>query len=166
MNIYNFLVAFDSSAPSFEAVEYTASIVRSIPNALITLLFIERLPDKDTFATEREWRAKCTELTTHYKSTFYKAKALLLRNEFDESAISSEYIVSCSSPFEDVTVCSSGQHIADEILSIQKEGNHGTVVVGRRNKTKEEAFLFGSVSADILHEFEDCALWIVSSKCE
>ena len=60
MNIYNFLVAFDSAQPSFDAVKYTASIVRSIPDALITLLFIERLPDKDLFETEKEWRAKCS----------------------------------------------------------------------------------------------------------
>lgn len=165
MNIYNFLVAFDSAQPSFDAVKYTASIVRSIPDALITLLFIERLPDKDLFETEKEWRSKCSELSSEYKNKLYKAKTLLLRNGIAKNAIDEEYIVSCSSPFEDVKVCSTGQLVANDILRIQKEGHHGTVIIGRQERTKEEEFLFGSISSDLLHQFEECALWIVRSEC-
>lgn len=166
MNIYNILVAFDSSKPSFEAVEYTARMIRSIPDVLVTLLIIERLPDKDLFESEARWRAECAELVVDYKQKLAKARGLLASNNISESAINDEYIISCSSPFEDAKVCTTGESIAEDILAIQKEGNHGTVVIGRRDITKEEEFLFGSVSSDLLRQFTDCALWVVNSKGE
>ena len=163
MNIYNILVAFDSSKPSFEAVEYTSRMIRSIPDVLVTLLFIERLPDKDLFETDASWRAECLELTTDYKRTLNKARELFVRNEIHEGSVNQEYIISCSSPFEDAKVCTTGESIAQDILAIQQEGNHGTVVVGHRGISKEEEFLFGSVSSDLLRQFSGCALWVVNS---
>ncbi|MEZ0574520.1 universal stress protein [Halodesulfovibrio aestuarii] len=166
MNIYNILVAFDSSKPSFEAVEYTARMIRSIPDVLVTLLFIERLPDKDLFESEALWREECAELVVEYKRKLAKARGLLLSNNIHKKAINEEYIISCSSPFEDAKVCTTGESIAQDILAIQEEGNHGTVVIGRRGISKEEEFLFGSVSAELLRKFTKCALWVVSSKCD
>ncbi|OBQ52614.1 universal stress protein [Halodesulfovibrio spirochaetisodalis] len=163
MNIYNILVAFDSSKPSFEAVEYTARMIRSIPDVLVTLLFIERLPDKDLFETEALWRTECLDLTTEYKRTLNKAHELFARNEIHENSVNQEYIVSCSSPFEGAKVCATGESIAKDIITIQKEGNHGTIVIGRRGISKEEEFLFGSVSVDLLRQCTGCALWIVNS---
>ncbi|SIO35004.1 universal stress protein [Halodesulfovibrio marinisediminis] len=166
MNIYNILVAFDSSQPSFEAVEYTAKMIRSIPDVLVTLLFVERLPDKDLFESEALWRAECAELVADYKRKLAKARSLLANNGIHENAINEEYLISCSSPFEDAKVCTTGDSIAEDILAIQKEGNHGTIVIGRRGISKEEEFLFGSVSSELLRRFTECALWVINSKCD
>ncbi len=55
-----------------------------------------------------------------------------------------------------------GISLSTEILAIRQEEEFGTLVLGRRGITKEEEFLFGSVSTAILRASHDFAVWIVS----
>ena len=44
-----------------------------------------------------------------------------------------------------------------------KEGRFGseTIVVGRKGVSRKEELLFGSVSNRIIHQAEDCTVWVV-----
>ncbi|HKK99483.1 MAG TPA: universal stress protein, partial [Desulfotignum sp.] len=52
MDTNKILVAIDGSENSKRAVEYVADIVKGCRDFDITLLHIERLPDRDIFADE------------------------------------------------------------------------------------------------------------------
>lgn len=50
---------------------------------------------------------------------------------------------------------------AGDILKEAKEGNYGTIVMGRRGLSKVLEFLLGRVTTKVLHRAADFALWIV-----
>jgi nucleotide-binding universal stress UspA family protein len=52
--------------------------------------------------------------------------------------------------------------VGEEIMARQREGGYGTVVVGRRGRSRQEEFLFGSVSSTVVHQATDCCIWVVS----
>ena len=155
------LIAFDSSEGTFKAVDYTGEMVGLLADVAVTLLFVERLPDRDMFENESGWIAECTRLTELYGERLALARAKLVQHGIAATRISEKYLVSCQSPFADVKVCSTGMSIVNDILAFQKEGNFGTVVVARRGVSRNEAFLFGSVSSRIVQESEDITVWVV-----
>ena len=69
---------------------------------------------------------------------------------------------SCRSPLREAGECSIGTSIALELLRLAEEGGYGTVVVGRRGVSKQEEFLFGSVSTKIIHAAKGLAVWVVA----
>ena len=92
-----------------------------------------------------------------------QAKNILKESGIAESAISSTYIVSCHSPFDDdMEVCDHGVNITDRIIREVRQGGYGTLVVGRRETSREEEFLFGSVSNRLLHDLRNCTIWVVT----
>jgi nucleotide-binding universal stress UspA family protein len=50
---------------------------------------------------------------------------------------------------------------AGDILKQAKEGNCGTIVMGRRGLSKVHEFFLGRVTTKVLHRAERFALWIV-----
>jgi nucleotide-binding universal stress UspA family protein len=50
---------------------------------------------------------------------------------------------------------------AGDILEEAKEGNYGTIVMGRRGLSKVHEFFLGRVTTKVLHRAEGFALWIV-----
>lgn len=52
--------------------------------------------------------------------------------------------------------------ISSAILTVQKEGDFGTVVVGKRGVSKAEEFLFGSISNAVAHGCASFSVWIVA----
>ena len=162
MNNKRILIAFDSSEHAFRAVSYTGEMVADMPDVHITLLLVERLPDRDFFPDEAQWRAECRERVRTRKEALAQARAILETAGVKPEAITVNYMVSCKSPFEEALVCSTGESVVEDILRTQREGDYGTVVVGRRGVSKTEAFMFGSVSNRIVQETHTCTVWIVS----
>lgn len=50
---------------------------------------------------------------------------------------------------------------AGDILKEAKEGNYGTIVMGRRGLSKVHEFFLGRVTTKVLHRAAGFALWIV-----
>ncbi|UZP65893.1 universal stress protein [Desulfovibrio mangrovi] len=155
------LIAFDSSEYAFKAVAYTGEMVAKLPGVQITLLLVERLPDRDFFPDEERWRAECGKRVQAHKEALAKARGILENSGIPPQAVTVNYLVSCKSPFEEAIVCSTGESVVEDILRTQREGDYGTVVVGRRGVSKTEAFMFGSVSNRIVQETHTCTVWVV-----
>jgi nucleotide-binding universal stress UspA family protein len=55
-----------------------------------------------------------------------------------------------------------GRTVSQTIMDHQAQGGFGTVVVGRRQRSKAEEFIFGSVSNSVVHRATDCCVWVVA----
>jgi nucleotide-binding universal stress UspA family protein len=162
MKCKKILVAVDASDNAMRAVRYTGEIVGDRPGFCIELLTIERLPARDLFPDETAWKAACQD-TRAELGTFQDKAAFALHDlGVPKEAVTKRYISSCHSPLAaDTLHCSPGTSIAHEILQEVRDGEFGTVVVGRRGVSKAEEFLFGSVSTKIIHYARGCAVWVV-----
>lgn len=164
MKCMKVLIAVDGSENSIRAVSYAGEIMSGNKDAQIMLLCIERFPDRDLFADEESWKKSCQEQREEMKRFLVDSRDILESKGVPAELISERYVVSCKSPFADASVarCSHGTTIAQEILSVLKEEDFGTVVVGRRGVSKAEEFLFGSVSNKIIHHAKNCSVWVVA----
>jgi nucleotide-binding universal stress UspA family protein len=50
---------------------------------------------------------------------------------------------------------------AEDILTEAKDGDYGTIILGRRNRSKVQSFLFGSVTKKILQNDAGLCSWII-----
>lgn len=156
------LVAIDGSQNSKRAVEYVADVVKGCRDFEITLLHIERLPDRDTFAEEESWKKECVEHRQKIESFLSENKQMMEDYDIPGKMVCTDYIESCNSPLTDEpSYCSPGTSIARDILHVAEKEQFGTVVIGRRGVSKAEEFMFGSVSSKIVHSGKDCTIWVV-----
>ncbi len=162
MTLNKILVAFDGSENSFKAVEYVGNIVKHCPICGVSILHVERLPDKDLFKNDEEWAIQCKNNENEMSIKMAEAKDILVKLGVTADVVVAEYFASCKSPFHDTDICATGRSIGLDILRIRKEGNYDTLVVGRRGVSKAEEFLFGSVSTKVVQSAADCTVWVVS----
>ncbi len=149
---YNFrkiLVAVDASENAMRAVEYTGTIVRDGQDFSVTLLYIIRNPSKDHFSDMDQWKQACLNVKQQGIEALERAEKILAEQGMPEDAIDTKMTEA------------SGSSIATEILKVQQSEGFGTVVVGRRGVSKEEEFLFGSVSNKVVHYARNCTVWVV-----
>ena len=81
-------------------------------------------------------------------------RKILIHSGFPEDKVETEVAVTFSEPVSSV------------IIGKQEEFNACTLIVGRRGVSKQEEFLFGSVSSKIIHKANRCAVWIVEPACK
>jgi nucleotide-binding universal stress UspA family protein len=143
------LLAVDFSENSDRAVTYTGLIVGDNPGFHLTIVHVVEDPPEDFFpdeASRREHLAKQKALT----------EDLLERTR--------QRLIEMSVPGENVSLlapvkkCDS---MAGCIIEEQQAHDFGTVVVGRRGRSKKEEFLFGSISNRIIHYTKGCTVWVV-----
>ncbi len=171
MDFKKILIAVDASENAMRAVDYTGNILSCLacaaPDAvrdfLVTLLYVERLPDRDIFPDETAWIDECEAHSEKMKAFLERARRRMTDADLPEEIVETRYLVSCRSPLiEGAQQCSKGASIAQEILNVLKQEEYGTAVVGRRGVSKAEEFLFGSVSSKIIHSAKDCTVWVVA----
>jgi nucleotide-binding universal stress UspA family protein len=163
MDTNKILVAIDGSENSKRAVEYVADVVKGCREFEITLLHIERLPDRDIFADEDAWKKECVAHRQKIESFLSENKQMIADYGIPQKMVCTDYMESCHSPLagEEPSYCSRGTSIAQDILHVAQKGHFGTVVIGRRGVSKAEEFMFGSVSNKIIHSGKDCTIWVV-----
>lgn len=61
----------------------------------------------------------------------------------------------------DLTLLPTGEGIAERLLEMVKEGNYGTIVMGKRGRTGIKRWLLGSVSAGVLRGLRDQSLYLI-----
>ncbi len=163
MNFKKILLAVDASENAMRAVEYVGAIVGGGSGFEVQLLCIERLPHRDLFPDEDEWKTACEMTRSEMKAFFDRPGTGWLKWMFPIRLFLSNTCRAVFSPFQNgVRQCSRGTSIALEIMDALKAGGFGTVVIGRRGVSKAEEFLFGSVSNKIIHSAKDCTVWVVS----
>ncbi|SDL61678.1 Nucleotide-binding universal stress protein, UspA family [Maridesulfovibrio ferrireducens] len=162
MKLNKILVAFDGSENSFKAVEYVVDIVKNCPVSAVTILYVERLPDKDIFPDENSWVKQCEENEKEINQKLAEAKKIILSAGISSEIAFVEYFASCQSPFHETDICTTGRSIGMDILRIREEGQYDTLVVGRRGVSKAQEFLFGSVSTKVVQSAIDCTVWVIN----
>ena len=150
MDFRNILISVDASDNALRAVEYAAAILGPAQGVRVTLLYIERAPNRDKFTDEQAWLNQCRLEHQGVFEFLAKARSVLKAADLPDGAVT-----------ERTVLCSTEPSIAQTILDVQQEGGYGTLVVGRRGLTKGEEFLFGSVSSKLVHNAKNCAVWVV-----
>lgn len=149
VNPKRILIAVDASENSERAVAYVGDVLCHAREAEILLLCIAKTPDRDLFPDEASWRMQAREQESEYARFLDRARDILSGRGVDSACIEKRL-----APYK-------GPSIAQDILNVQREESFGTVVVGRRGVSREEEFLFGSVSSRIIHHARNCAVWVV-----
>jgi nucleotide-binding universal stress UspA family protein len=162
MNTDKILIAFDGSENALRSVVYVASMLGSRADCQVEVVAIERPPDRDLFPDDIAWKENCAVKAAILRQSLEKARSMLLASGLAGPAVTTRFIESCRSPLRESRECSINTSIALEVLHLAEEGNFGTVVVGRRGVSRQEEFLFGSVSSKIIHAAKGLAVWVVA----
>ncbi|RQD61874.1 MAG: universal stress protein [Desulfonatronovibrio sp. MSAO_Bac4] len=150
------LIAVDESKNSLSAVQYVANIVRP-DKVFITLLnILDTPPNLDS------------QPTIH---PFFKSKLQELKGQSGAQLKIMEEVLSeycrilreAGIPADSIQVRtqSARDGIARDIISEAREGQHDTVVLGRRGVTGMEKILLGSISSKIVKSIKNCSVWII-----
>lgn len=145
----NIRIAVDDSDNSRRAVEYVADLLGGLPGFKVTVLHVIAEPDEDFFPTavERDaWMKREGERIQRVLATY---REILLAAGFTDEAVKTR---------STIKFCPS---LAECILQEQPD-DYGTLVVGRKGRSRTEEFLFGSVSSKIVHYASKCTVWVVS----
>lgn len=146
----NILIAVDDSDNSQRAVQYVADMLGSQADAFtVTILHVIAEPEEDFFPTAAEKLAWMERESKRIVKLLEGYRAILIKAGFAENAVKTQSTVKyCPSLAE----CILQEHPQD----------YGTLVVGRKGRTRTEEFLFGSVSSRIVHHARNCTVWVVS----
>ena len=145
----NFLIAVDDSESSERAVQYAGYVLGKMKDIHVTLLHVIPEPDEDYFSSEaqkRRWLEK------------YQIKMDIAMKAYVKM------LSAAGIPEADIEVrlpvryCPS---MAECILSERDERQYSTLIVGRRGLSRQEEFLFGSVSSKIVNHARHCTVWVV-----
>jgi nucleotide-binding universal stress UspA family protein len=143
------LLCIDEFPNSHRAVEYVGSLLGNIPGFEITIVSIVEEPGPDQFQDQEAAQRYMQEKKETIKKVLRDARDALIQMGVPESAITVKL---------DQRRCES---LAQCIIEEQQAEDFGTVVVGRRGISKDEEFLFGSVSNKIIRYARGCSIWVV-----
>jgi len=143
------LISIDESETSQRALRYVGRFIGDTPGFDITILHIIEDPPEDYFPNNEERRKHFDEKDIVTKNLLKNAQELL-----HSKGVSLESIHTRG----EIRAYGS---LGNSILEIQKNGGFGTLVVGRRDRSKQEEILIGSVSRKIMQTARDCSIWVV-----
>lgn len=152
------LLALDASEGAMKGVDHVGAILgRS--DYEVALLHVIR--DVNSYSWLREGEdfissklkesadAKWSEdVRMEMGPVFDEARTRLINAGFDPNRVTTKFITGAGSR-------------AGAIVEEAKEGDYGTIVVGRRGLSKVQEFFMGRVSDKVLHLAKDMAVWIV-----
>jgi nucleotide-binding universal stress UspA family protein len=143
------LISIDESGTSQRALQYVGRFIGNTPGFDITVLHIIEDPPEDHFPNE-EARKK-----------YFDEKDIISKNLLKNAQ---EMLHSKGVPLESIhtrgEIRAYGS-LGISILEEQKKGGFGTLVVGRRDRSKQEEILLGSVSRKIIQTAKNCSIWVV-----
>lgn len=154
------LIALDSSAGAWRAVEYVADTFGRTPGVQVTLLHVlsglppafwddgHVLQDKEREARQRMVASWQTEQEKSWHNLVDKAHQHLITAGLAKEAVTNKF----KPKYFDV---------ADDIIDEAKAGAYDTVVLGRRGLGKAKSLLLGSVARKVSDNAKGCAVTIV-----
>lgn len=156
------LIAVDASDNAERAVTYVGELLHGADNFQVTILYIERPPNRDFFPSDAAWTEAGQAQETRIRAFLEASRNTLLGHGLPRDRVTTAYVPHCQSPVNPSTeFCSLGTSIARDILQFQQNGRFGTLVIGRRGVSRAEEFLFGSVTTKVTHLAKDCTVWVV-----
>ncbi len=150
----NVLLAYDNSQTALRAVEYVGQMFSKVEGVRVTLFSVyDKVPDYDMVDTHftKQVKGNIRALERDKESGRMKmdeAKNHLLRLGFSEDHVQIKYIEKQKS-------------IPKQIIDEVKEGQYGTVVVGRRGESNVRNMLFGSVSGSVIGNLTGATICVV-----
>jgi nucleotide-binding universal stress UspA family protein len=148
------LIALDESENSKMALLYVADFLGGLEGFQVKILSVLPVPDAGFYDSE-EARQKWLQIR---KESLFdmleRYRQILIQSGFPDNKVGTEVSVAINEPVSSV------------IIRKQEEYNACTLIVGRRGVSKQEEFLFGSVSNKIIHKANKCAVWIVEPVCK
>jgi nucleotide-binding universal stress UspA family protein len=142
------LVAIDGEAASLKALRYVGNITSHLSELYLCLLHVYPPPPPDYYNLGGSLDEYQADQEKRIQSIFTKAAAVLAEFNVTERV---EYRVEMA---ERGT-------ISETVLKIVRDGDFGTVVVGKRGVSRAEEFLFGSISNSLAQHSKDFCAWIV-----
>lgn len=143
------LIGVDDSENSRRAVGYVGQMLAAVKGCEIKLLHIIPEPEEDFFPDLRE--------QNRWLSRYQKKMTALLKEYRQE-------LIDHGIPAGDIAIkikqrfCPS---MAECILQERQKSGCDTIVVGRQGISRNEEFLFGSVSSKIVTHARNCTVWVV-----
>lgn len=145
----NILIAVDDSDNARRAVSYVAQLLGTVKGFKVTLLHVIPQPEEDFFPTSAEKEKWLGEYKARVDAMLESYRQILIREGFEPDDLS------VRSPLR---YCPS---IAECILAESGEIEYGTIVVGRKGRSRSEEFIFGSISNKIVSHARNCTVWVV-----
>lgn len=145
----NILIAVDESSNARRAVFYVARLLGGLPGFRIYLLHVLSPPEDDFFPTAADKNAYVQKHRREIERVLEEYRQILTDSGFAAEAVSSH---------TPERYCPS---IADCILAEREMLQQSTIVIGRQGVSRQEEFLFGSVSSKIVNKAKGCTVWVV-----
>jgi nucleotide-binding universal stress UspA family protein len=145
----NILIAVDESVNARRAVAYVGQILGGVPGFKVTILHVVPEPEEDYFPDDAQKEAWIEQYTKRIDALLEEDRRSLIQMGFAP---------------DDVTVRSTLRYcpsMAACILSERDETDYSTIVVGRQGLSRNEEFLFGSISSKIVNHARNCTVWVV-----
>lgn len=154
------LIALDSSAGAWRAVEYVAQTFAKTPGVQVTLLHIlsglppafwddgHVLQEKEREARKRMVASWQQEQEKNWQDLVHKAHQHLTKAGLAKEAVANKF----KPKYYDV---------ADDIIDEAQAGGFDTLVMGRRGLGMAKALLLGSVARKVSDNAKGCAVTIV-----
>ncbi len=145
------LVGLDDRPRSLNAVRYLAGVLGGSNTCKVCLLAVYVPPSADMHPDPERLEAHDSDRRVALEMCLADAHRLLVEARLPAENVSTELLEILP-----------GKNVGSTIMEYQRNNGYGTVVVGRRNQSKAEEFLFGSVSNTVVHQADDCCVWVVS----
>ncbi len=145
----NFLIAVDDSDNSRRAVRYAGYLLGKMEGVHVTLLHVIPDPEEDYFPEEEQKRQWLERYRQKMEAVMDAYRDILLENGLAAGSVEKRM---------PVRYCPS---MAECILAEHDERRYGTIVVGRQGLSRQEQFLFGSISSKIVNHARRCTVWVV-----
>lgn len=128
------LIAMDDSEGSLAAVEYAGHMIGQ--GREVTLFHVVTAEDEIDIAKKK------------MEDFLSQVKAHLQMMGMNENDI-------------EIKVVDKKKGVAEDILAEIREGEYGSIILGKRGISRTRQLLFGSVSSYVVQRAEDCGVWVV-----
>jgi nucleotide-binding universal stress UspA family protein len=143
------LIAFDGSEGARRAVDFVAQTFSGFDYDLNLIHVIRGREDRNSESRRMYLPKKYSEITRKGMiSELAKARKKLIDNGFKPQQVTTKLVTGVSSR-------------AGAIVAEAKQGNYGTIVMGRRGQSKVRDFFIGRVTNKVIHIARDRTVWII-----
>ncbi len=149
MPTHQFLLAVDDTPASQRELQYVADMLQHREDIKLYLLHVFPDPPPDYYVQGGTLSDYLQEQTEQAAEIFKHSITTLSQK------IAFQHITT-------TTVLAEGRPLSRVILDKQQEYQCNTVVLGKRGISKEEEFLFGSVSNTVVRASHNFAVWIIA----
>ena len=145
----NILIAVDESDNARRAVSYVGQLLGGLPGFKVKILHVVPEPETDYFPASTQREEWITQYILRTDALLEDYRQILIKEGFDKKN------VTVRSP---VRYCPS---MAACILSERDQTEYSTIVIGRQGLSRNEEFLFGSISSKVVTHACNCTVWVV-----